>query len=612
MSRFVMPLQSAFGQRVVPFDGAKMFFFDTGTSNAKDTFSDEALTTANPNPVIADSNGLFPAIFLGGGQYKVQLKDKNDVQAGFGEEDPVTSTLSAFDGVVTKDTVAAMKSDTSLQIGALVRTRGYTSIGDGGGALYRTAAAQAVDGIGNHLNSNGNALLLENGDNVVLSIAGATLDARQFGIKPDGATDNNLAITAILAAKPGGGEIFFPEGAILTSVEHPLHSGLIVRGSSNVDPFYGTKTGNETATMFVQTTESKAVFKIGIGVCDLSLENFSLSSVVSPVAFTAPSTTKIGIRCEGDRPFSTFRISFKRLSFYNFLTAISVVGIDTGAGVDWQCDSVSVKHCSFWNNTTGAFFNTTNADAWGFETCVFTVATNGDAVLLERSGYMSFKDCYSNPSPVNPTGFVAGTDFIHIASFVDNITMINCQSESQVNFLHVDTSTGFENVFNQYTLDGCIVESPCTIERECKIVSRNSRYTQAFNVTGDDVEIHSFGDSFDGILGVGFNMTGARPQLYQSPGNVDSTTITSVDTATATTVFTVDDTEAIYSITSYLPDAGGQNRSTANVFYDGTNLALGSIIAGTAMVFSVTGQTVQVTQNTGTTQNVSTKVFRLA
>lgn len=91
-TRFVMPLASAFGQHVRPDDGAKLFFFATGTAVLLDTFSDEAETIPNTNPVIADGNGVFPTIFLGRGSvYKVVLKDKNDVEIF--EQDPIDNVI---------------------------------------------------------------------------------------------------------------------------------------------------------------------------------------------------------------------------------------------------------------------------------------------------------------------------------------------------------------------------------------------------------------------------------------------------------------------------------------------------------------------------------------
>ncbi len=44
--------------------GSKLFFYITGTTSPQNTYTDEALTVANANPVVADANGLFPVIYM--------------------------------------------------------------------------------------------------------------------------------------------------------------------------------------------------------------------------------------------------------------------------------------------------------------------------------------------------------------------------------------------------------------------------------------------------------------------------------------------------------------------------------------------------------------------
>ncbi len=78
MSRFILPYQRVDDSNGHPLDGAKLFFYEEGTSTPKNTYSDEDFVTPNENPVIADSQGQFGDIFLDG-VYRTELKDKNDV-----------------------------------------------------------------------------------------------------------------------------------------------------------------------------------------------------------------------------------------------------------------------------------------------------------------------------------------------------------------------------------------------------------------------------------------------------------------------------------------------------------------------------------------------------
>ncbi len=77
----------------VPLYGATLDFFLSGTNTRQDTFSDAALTTANTNPVEADTAGRFGEIFLSDGvAYKVVLKDQ--AGATIWTADPVESGTS--------------------------------------------------------------------------------------------------------------------------------------------------------------------------------------------------------------------------------------------------------------------------------------------------------------------------------------------------------------------------------------------------------------------------------------------------------------------------------------------------------------------------------------
>ena len=76
--RFLLPRATAFDANGDPISGAKLEFFESGTSTQQNTFSDDALTTPNTNPVIADSAGRFGDIFLITADYKVTLSDADD------------------------------------------------------------------------------------------------------------------------------------------------------------------------------------------------------------------------------------------------------------------------------------------------------------------------------------------------------------------------------------------------------------------------------------------------------------------------------------------------------------------------------------------------------
>lgn len=62
-----------------PVPGAKLEFFEAGTSNQLDTYSDYALTSANTNPVVCDSGGYANIFLKKNTFYDYTTVDSNDV-----------------------------------------------------------------------------------------------------------------------------------------------------------------------------------------------------------------------------------------------------------------------------------------------------------------------------------------------------------------------------------------------------------------------------------------------------------------------------------------------------------------------------------------------------
>ena len=106
--RFVTPVFTAQDANGTTVPGAQLFFYVTGTTTAKNTFSDAALTTANANPIVADFTGRFGDIFLESGDYKVVLKDADD--AVVWTRDPVSGMSTSVSALTDAD------GDTKVQV----------------------------------------------------------------------------------------------------------------------------------------------------------------------------------------------------------------------------------------------------------------------------------------------------------------------------------------------------------------------------------------------------------------------------------------------------------------------------------------------------------------
>ncbi len=76
--RFNLPILQVFDSAGAPMAGAKLNFYQTGTTTPLNTYNDADLTVANANPVVADANGRFDDIFLQNQDYRVTLTDADD------------------------------------------------------------------------------------------------------------------------------------------------------------------------------------------------------------------------------------------------------------------------------------------------------------------------------------------------------------------------------------------------------------------------------------------------------------------------------------------------------------------------------------------------------
>lgn len=103
-----------------PYSGAKLYFYRTGTSTLLDTYTTSALTTANSNPVVADSAGRFGPIYLGTSyDYKAILT----TSTGLGD------TIATFDPIFASSTAGRVAvADAAYALTAPDRLIAYTSI----------------------------------------------------------------------------------------------------------------------------------------------------------------------------------------------------------------------------------------------------------------------------------------------------------------------------------------------------------------------------------------------------------------------------------------------------------------------------------------------------
>lgn len=139
--RFPEMLFQALNSSGVPLSGAKLNFYITGTSTEKDTYSDSAKTTANANPVVADSAGRFGNVFMDlDVQYRVVFTDASDI---------TITTLDNVSPVRQNPVPSVTTSSKSTDYTVLTTDKGFIILVDASsGAVTITlpAAATAADG----------------------------------------------------------------------------------------------------------------------------------------------------------------------------------------------------------------------------------------------------------------------------------------------------------------------------------------------------------------------------------------------------------------------------------------------------------------------------------
>lgn len=113
-------------------NGAQLFFYTVGTSTKKNTYSDSAKTIANTNPIVLDSDGRHPDIFmLIDEQYKVVLAPSTDT-------DPPVSPIDTWDNV------SPVRSNPVPKITTLAKSANYTILTTDEGFLVLVDASSGA------------------------------------------------------------------------------------------------------------------------------------------------------------------------------------------------------------------------------------------------------------------------------------------------------------------------------------------------------------------------------------------------------------------------------------------------------------------------------------
>jgi hypothetical protein len=251
-SRFILPFADV-GTGIKPSSGASLFFYETGTNTFRNTFTDQAATTPNANPVIADSNGLFSNIFIDG-TYKVILQNTNSTQIW--EADPIVSLVSVDDEIKSLDNTTLIAAS-GLAIGAKLLCDRYAVSGEFiADLMYNIVAG------GTGTADGGSFFDLDNGNQAQLSFGGGELEANRFGVSPNNA-DNITNLNAVRNFCEGKYGFILPYGVLNISLPWQVTQRTKFRGQGESTRITKTSTsvgvGSNIAPERPTVTDSYAV-----------------------------------------------------------------------------------------------------------------------------------------------------------------------------------------------------------------------------------------------------------------------------------------------------------------------------------------------------------------
>jgi len=204
------------------------------------------------------------------------------------------TTINLNSEIKVYTSVAELAAQTDLEIGQAVKTKGYYSANDGGGADYLIVST------GTGTDDGGSYLDLGNGNQAQLNVSNS-INIKQFGAKGDGLTDDSPSVlTAIEFAN--GVTVFFPKGQYLINVitvnveklkldaESPRHS-LILGGIIQSFPSATTLTDVRNIAFIAQNSTTASCLDINAGTTTTA------SNILITNCYFANARRQLNVNC---------------------------------------------------------------------------------------------------------------------------------------------------------------------------------------------------------------------------------------------------------------------------------------------------------------------------
>ena len=264
-----------------PISGAKAYFYNTGTDDLVNTYTTVQRTVANTNPVIADSAGRFPAIYLDPDiTYRLKVFDANDVLLV--DRDPIAVAGDGDgDETLVLSNIAALQAYNAptVEIPELVSLINNYTAGDGGGVFrYDSTDTTTAD--------NGGTVIVDASSRRWKRQYLEPANLRWWNAVGNGTTNNASAISQT----EGLNELVnIPTGIYKTA---SLATGAAVRGRYDGPGQIRTADDNNRAPIFRAITQAPGAF--GSTVSVESAFNGDVSRVVFPVEYRITGAATAG------------------------------------------------------------------------------------------------------------------------------------------------------------------------------------------------------------------------------------------------------------------------------------------------------------------------------